>query len=466
MKSIIFSILPLFASSLCLAAPAPVDLFNGKDLAGWTQKGGQAVYKVEGDEIVGTSVIDTPNSFLCTERTYGDFILEYDFKVDPRLNSGVQIRSECFDRDTEVSWKGQAIKIPAGRVHGYQVEIDPDVARKRMWSAGIFDEARRKWLFPAPGDKAAETAFSEQGLKVFKPEDWNHVRVEAVGDSIKTFLNGEPRAVLKDSMTLRGIIGLQVHSIGKDKKVEGTQVRWRNLKITDLDPPANILTEEEKAAGWRLLWDGKTADGWRSAKAEAFPSKGWEIKDGVLTVHASGGAESAAAGDIITRERFSEFELMVDFRITPGANSGIKYFCQPNLDPVTGTGAKAATGSAIGLEFQILDDVRHPDAKLGRDGNRTISSLYDLITAADTKKPNQIGEWNTARVVAKGKHVEHWLNGTKVMEYDRGSPQFREIVATSKYKKIPGFGEWADGHILLQDHGDRVSFRNIKIRVP
>ena len=225
-------------------------------------------------------------------------------------------------------------------------------------------------------------------------------------------------------------------------------------------------TKEEKAAGWRLLWDGKTSDGWRSAKAETFPAKGWEIKDGILTVHASGGAESAAAGDIITKERFTEFELMVDFRMTPGANSGIKYFCQPNLDPVTGTGAKAATGSAIGLEFQILDDVRHPDAKLGRDGNRTIGSLYDLITASSDKKPNQIGEWTTARVLVKGKQVQHWLNGVKVVEYERGSPAFREIVATSKYKKIPGFGEWADGHILLQDHGDRVSFRNIKIRVP
>lgn len=448
------------------AAPAPVDLFNGKDLAGWTQKGGKALYKVEGGEIVGTSVMDTPNSFLCTDRTYGDFILEYDFKVDPRLNSGVQVRSECFDSETTVEWKGKTIKIPAGRVHGYQVEIDPDVARKRMWSAGIYDEARRGWLFPAAGDKATEKAFSEQGIKVFKPGDWNHVRVEAVGDSIKTYLNGEPRAVLKDSMTLRGIIGLQVHSIGKDKNKDGTQVRWRNLKITDLDPPANVLTDEEKAAGWRLLWDGKTSNGWRSARAETFPSKGWEIKDGVLTVHASGGAESAAAGDIITRERYAEFELLVDFRITPGANSGIKYFVQPNLDPVTGTGAKATTGSAIGLEFQILDDVRHPDAKMGRDGNRTISSLYDLITAAETKRPNQIGEWNTARVMVKGKHVEHWLNGTKVVGYDRGSPEFREIVANSKYKKIPGFGEWADGHILLQDHGDRVSFRNVKIRVP
>ena len=121
-----------------------IELFNGKDLQGWVQRGGKAVYTVEGNEIVGTSVTNTPNSFLCTEKTYGDFVLEYDFKVDQRLNSGVQIRSECFDNPTEVEWQGKAIKIPAKRVHGYQVEIDPDVPRGRMWSAGIYDESRRK----------------------------------------------------------------------------------------------------------------------------------------------------------------------------------------------------------------------------------------------------------------------------------------------------------------------------------
>jgi hypothetical protein len=466
---------PLAACMIPLVGVAqqPVDLFNGRDLSGWVQRGGKATYAIEGNEIVGTSVLNTANTFLCTEKTYGDFILEYDFKVDPKLNSGVQIRSECFDTAREAVWNGKTNKIPAGRVHGYQIEIDPDVPRKRMWSAGIYDEARRGWLFPPDGEQGPQAkAFSELGLKIFKPNDWNHIRVEAKGDSLKTWLNGTLCADIKDSMTPRGFIALQVHGIGNDKSKEGTQVRWRNLKLTELPggrasaSELNTLTAEEKAAGWRLLWDGKSTDGWRSAKSESFPKRGWEMNDGVLTVLASGGAESAAGGDIITRERFSQFELVLDFKITEKANSGIKYFCQPNLDPITGTGAKTATGSAIGLEFQILDDARHPDAKQGRDGNRTIGSLYDLIPAVAAKKVNPIGDWNTARVVVRGSHVEHWLNGEKVLEFERGSPAFRDLVARSKYKTIPGFGEWADGHILLQDHGDRVSFRNIKLRAP
>ena len=455
----------LLAIQPAYSESAAADLFNGKDFTGWTQRGGKAKYTIENGEIVGTSVLNTPNSFLCTNREYGDFILEYDFKVDPRLNSGVQIRSLSFDKPFEYEIDGKTFKVPAGRVHGYQIEIDPDTNRKRMWSVGIYDEARRGWLFPPADNKEHQAAFSEKGMSVFKPEDWNHVRVEARGDSIKTWLNGEPMADLKDTLTASGFIALQVHSINK-AEFEGTQVRWRNLKITDLDPPANTLTDEEKAAGWKLLWDGKTSDGWRGAKSDSFPAKGWEIKNGVLTVLANGGAESASGGDIITLERYSDFELKLDFKMTPAANSGIKYFCQPNLDPITGTGASTTTGSAIGLEYQILDDLRHPDAKMGRDGNRTLASLYDLMTAEASKKPNPIGQWNHAHLIVRGNHIEHWLNGVKVIEYERATPEFRKMVAASKYHNIPGFGEWADGHILLQDHGDHVSFRNIKILVP
>jgi len=267
-------------------------------------------------------------------------------------------------------------------------------------------------------------------------------------------------------MTRRGFIALQVHTIGSDRGLAGAEVRWRNLRITDLTPPDNTLSKLEKAEGWKLLWDGRSTKGWRGAKLEAFPKKGWKIEKGVLTVLASGGGESVGGGDIVTKERYSEFELSLDFRITEGANSEIKYFCQPNLDPITGTGAKSATGSAIGLEFQILDDERHPDAKQGRNGNRTQASLYDLITASSTKRSNPIGEWNNARILASSSHIEHWLNGRKVLEYERGSTAFKSLVAMSKYKTIPGFGEWKDGHILLQDHGNEVSFKNIKIRTP
>lgn len=229
--------------------------------------------------------------------------------------------------------------------------------------------------------------------------------------------------------------------------------------VLSAPPPTtvdNALSSAEKEEGWQLLWDGKTTDGWRSARSDKFPEHGWEIKDGVLSVLPSGGAESANGGDIVTREKFANFELVADFKITPGANSGIKYYVDPDLNK--------GAGSAIGLEFQILDDLRHPDAKLGRDGDRTMASLYDLIPAATSKKPNPIGEWNTARIISRGHHVEHWLNGQKMLEYERGSAEFRDLVAKSKYAKWPGFGELPDGPILLQDHGDAVSFRNIKIR--
>lgn len=228
--------LSLLSLALVLAAFAAEDaaapLFNGKDLSGWVQRGGKATYAVEGDAIVGTAVLNTPNSFLCTEKTYGDFILEFEFKADPRLNSGVQIRSECSDTPQPVEKDGKTVAIPAGRVHGYQVEIDPDPQRNRWWSAGLYDEGGRGWLYPGPkgGDGKA---FTEQGRRIFKTNDWNRVRVEAVGDSIKTWLNGTPCADLKDSKTPRGFIALQVHGIGKDKAKEGAQVRWRNLKLTE-----------------------------------------------------------------------------------------------------------------------------------------------------------------------------------------------------------------------------------------
>ena len=463
---LILMAMPLVAPAL-FAKDGWIDLFNGQNLGGWVQCGGQASYAVEDDTIVGTSVLNTPNSFLCTTKTYGDFILEYDFTVDPKLNSGVQIRSECLDRPKQLEWNGKKIQIPAGRVHGYQVEIDPDVSRGRLWSGGIYDESRRGWLYPSDGEQGAQgKAFSEQGRRIFKPQAWNHVRVEAIGASIKTWLNGTPCADIKDGLTPRGFIALQVHGIKDDQARAGAQVRWRNLRLQEVAStasaaPLNTLTEAEIATGWRLLWDGKTTAGWRGVKNESFPTQYWDIADGVFTVHAANGNKTPGGGNIITRELYASFELVADFQLTPGANSGIKYFVQSNLDPENHTGA----GPAVGCEFQLLDDERHPDAKLGRDGDRTVGALYDLIPPAPAKKVNPIGEWNSAHIIVQGKHVEHWLNGQRVLEYERGSAAFRAVVAQSKFKSIPSFGEWPEGHILLQEHGNRVHFRNIKIRM-
>lgn len=451
----------LLVSLLCLTCALPVlaqdgwqTMFNGKDFTGWKQLNGQAKYHVEGDQIVGVSTLNTPNSFMVTEKTYSNFIFEVEVKVDPRLNSGIQFRSLSKPDYNN------------GRVHGYQAEIDPS---QRAWSGGIYDEARRGWLYPLSDNPKGQTAFVNGA--------WNKYRIEAIGNDLRIWINGINTANIVDNETSEGFIALQVHSI-RDKEQEGSEVRWRNLRIrtTDLekerwpmDPQVkeinyipNTLTSYEKRKGWRLLWDGKTTDGWRSAKSDKFPEKGWEIKDGVLTVLESGGGEAAHGGDIVTRETFSQFELIVDFNITEGANSGIKYFVDPELNK--------GSGSAIGLEFQVLDDAKHPDAKHGVEGNRTVGSLYDLIRADNLSIPgrnkvfNGVGKWNRARIVVKDGHVEHWLNELKVVEYDRMSQMFKALVAYSKYKDWKNFGQIPEGHILLQDHGNTVHFRNIKIR--
>ena len=423
-----------------------ISLFDGETLNGWTQKGGEAQYTVRDNTIVGTTVANTPNSFLTTDKDYGDFILELEYKVDSSMNSGIQIRSNSlpYYRD--------------GRVHGYQIEIDPS---NRAWSAGIYDEARRGWLHPLTDNAEAQKAFQQN--------DWNHYRIEAIGDTLKTWINDVPAAYLIDDKTDKGFIALQVHSIGENQK-EGTEIVWKNIKIlTDslskysrkspLRPivTKNALGVDEAKNGWEMLWDGKTTEGWRGAKLDEFPTKGWEIKDGVLSVLSSGGEESAAGGDIVTKELYGDFELQVDFRITEGANSGIKYYVDTDLNK--------GPGSSIGLEYQILDDKRHPDAKLGNhEGSRTVASLYDLIQADPNKPMNPPGEWNTAHIISKDNHVEHWLNGMKVLEYERNSDNYLKLVSESKYSKWPNFGESDQGHLLLQDHGDNVSFKNIKVK--
>jgi hypothetical protein len=199
-----------------------VKLFNGKDLKGWVQRAGKAKYRVEDGEIVGASVPNTGNSFLCTERDYGDFLLELEFKVDPALNSGVQIRSQYVEPDKSMKSADKTIKGgKEGKVFGYQVEIDPS---KRAWTGGIYDEGRRGWLNDLKNNEKAREAF--------KAKEWNTFRIMCHGDSIKTWLNGVPAADLKDSVTPSGFIGLQVHGVGK--RVEPLEVRFRNIRIKQL----------------------------------------------------------------------------------------------------------------------------------------------------------------------------------------------------------------------------------------
>jgi Domain of Unknown Function (DUF1080) len=270
-------------------------------------------------------------------------------------------------------------------------------------------------------------------------------------------------------MTMKGFIALQVHAVSKPEEV-GLQIRWRNIRIQTknlkpspydkifvLNTIPNNISEQEKRNGVQLLWDGKTTDGWRGAYKDKFPAKGWEIKDGTLSVLASAGAEAANGGDIVTQKEYGAFELQFEFKITDSANSGVKYFV---------TEKENNSGSAIGLEYQVLDDDKHPDAKLGSIGNRTMGSLYDLIPSLKIKDAQKkIGEWNRGRIVVyPDNHIEHWLNGYKVVEYQRGTQYYYALVAKSKYEKWPNFGMAAKGHILLQDHGNNVTYRSIKIK--
>ncbi|HMG67924.1 MAG TPA: DUF1080 domain-containing protein [Chitinophagaceae bacterium] len=427
-----------------------INLFDGKTLNGWKKGAGDAEYKVENGTIAGTTVVASSNSFLITEKEYDNFVLELEAKIDDTTsNSGIQLRSH-------VDPNGNNGK---GKVFGYQYELDPS---SRKWSAGIYDEGRRDWLYPLSLNHAAQD--------LFKLNEYNKIRVECFGNTIRTWINGQPAAVLIDTFDKKGFIGLQVHAVSKAEDA-GKKVYFKNIRLMPIAKPSadfptsvyvmdlipNNLSAYEKKNGWKLLFDGMDSKGWKGAYKDHFPDSGWQVKDGLLTVLASAGKEGGVGGDIVTTGQFRAFDLSFDFKLSTGANSGVKYFVTLN---------EHNQGSAIGLEYQLLDDKVHPDAKLGRDGDRTLSSLYDLIPAQKQERfIHPIGQWNMGRIIVyPNNHVEHYLNGVKVLEYERGSQAFRDLVAISKFKVWDHFGEAPKGFILLQDHGFEVSFRSIKIR--
>lgn len=288
------ALLTLLTLPLLAAGPDWKPLFDGKTLNGWTVCNGKAPYVVEGNMIVGATVEGSPNSFLCTDREYGDFVLEFETKTTAPLNSGVQIRSHRYAQDaTGKIFDGKKLverKFPAGRVYGYQVEVSDD---DRGVSGGVYDEARRGWLTrPEPDSKAA---------KAYKNGDWNHYRIEAYGDHIRVWVNGIQTTGIRDSMDLSGFIGLQVHSF---KGPHPTKVYWRNLRIQDLGRHT-----------WKRIWDGQTLNGWKHQGGGIFT-----VQDGAIYGRTKEGDERA--GYVVSDEAWSDLTLRLKFRI-PKGNSGV-----------------------------------------------------------------------------------------------------------------------------------------------
>lgn len=384
---------------LGLSAAAQEDfrpLFDGRTLAGWTRCNGQARYDVEDGAILGTTAEGSPNSFLCTEIEYGDFVLEFEVKTDPALNSGVQIRSHRYAAETRVMTNnGRQLverKHPAGRVHGYQVEISNE---KAGTSGGIYDEARRGWLHNTSSDAAARRAFRDN--------QWNHYRVEAVGDRIRTWVNGVACADLVDPMDQSGFIALQVHAYKGEKPA---QVRWRNLRIRDLG-----------RHGWKPLWDGRSWNGWtREGQGE------WSIEDGAIHARSLG---DSRGGFLISERSFADATARLRFKLVRG-NSG--FFLR--MDPKT----------RLSYEAEI-DEAKGTGGLFEPGGRRWIAGPEDNAAV-------RAGEWNELAASIHGGRVVFHLNGIKTVEL------------------VDDAGGRKQGRLALQVHSRRpteIWFKDIEI---
>jgi hypothetical protein len=391
----------LCSSSIVVAkTPASVDwqplLPNANSFAGFRQLGGEAKYEIKDGVVTGTSVPKTPNSFMASEKEYGDFELEYEFKVDEQLNSGVQIRSHS------------SADYQKGRVHGYQVEIDPSA---RAWSAGIYDEGRRGWLNDLKNNPKAGAAF--------KHNDWNKVRVEAMGDSIKTWLNGVPAADLRDAMDQTGFIALQVHGVGSDEKKVGTQVQWRNLRIKDLGRHI-----------WRPIFDGRSLDGWKPT-----PGGRWEVTNG--EIHGTNPPDDARHGILLSDKTYGDFTARFQFKVNKG-NSGFYFRCEPVKGPV----------AVRGFQAEVCED--NETGGLYETEGRGWVAQTDKAKM-EKEKIYRPGNWNEMWVSAHGSRLVVHLNGHRTAD-----------VVDSK--QTP-----AEGKLGLQLHGGQqmdVEFKEIAALTP
>jgi hypothetical protein len=415
-------------------------LFNGKNLEGWKQLGGVAKFEVINGEIVGTTVLNTPNTFLTTEKLYSDFILEVEFILSERMNSGIQFRSESYPEYNN------------GVVHGYQCEVDPS---ERSWSGGIFDESRRSWLYPVDLNPDAKSAF--------KIGEWNKFRIECIGSSMRTWLNGIPVAHLIDDMTPEGFIALQVHSIRDNKEHLGRQIKWRNIRIKTKNlvpsPPDNIyivnlipndLNPSEVFQGYKLLFDGETTDGWESFCKDSIYLDRWVAEDGVLSYHPEFGSKK---NNIATVENYNAFDLKFDFNLSAQSESGIIY-------------RMGKVDLSKGLEYQLFDDLSYSDEQISIDTGHACASLFGLIPAKYypwmNKKP---GIWNQGRIILSADDkVQHWLNGRKVVEYDLKDGIVQDLATGAKPSIIKDFMIAKESPVILQASEGVVAFRSIKIR--
>jgi hypothetical protein len=399
------------AAAAAAAEEVWIDLFDGNTLTGWVQKNGYATYTVEDGTIVGRTADGSPNSFLCTEKDYGNFELTFEVRVDNELNSGVQIRSQTTDGSNH------------GRVNGPQVEIE--ASGDNGAEAGyIYGEATgRGWLTPAERLKPH---------KHFHDGEWNRFRILADGPRIQTWINDVAIEDLTDEAIFethpRGFIGLQVHGIRK-----GTgpyQVAWRNIRLRRLPEtprPANVLTAAEEQQGFQLLFNGRNLEGWKHGG-------NWTVEEGVI-------ARTARGSSLVYAERTipDDFELRFEWKVAEGSNSGVYY--RPTQ-----------------YEYQILDNARHPD---GKNPRTSAASLYFCMAPAyDATRP--VGEWNEARIVCKGSVIQHWLNGQKVIDFDYHDPRWSFEVELLRQR---GGDLTARGaHLSLQDHGDPVWYRSLRLR--
>nr|WP_295924261.1 DUF1080 domain-containing protein [uncultured Dyadobacter sp.] len=414
------------ASQPALAQKADGDwemLFNGKDLAGWKHLNGNHKIEVKDGMIVGTTVPGEPNGFLCTEREFGDFILELEVSIDTTMNnSGIQFRSLSN------------IDYLNYRLHGYQMEVDP---KPQRWSGSIYDEARRGWLYTTELNLPSKTAF--------KNNAWNHYRIECFGTSNRTWVNGVPVSHLIDDETVKGMIGLQLHSNNPNDPIPpgDHQIRFKNIRIKTKNiqpsPPDDVfivnlipndLSGAEKRAGYSLLFDGKTANGLSGAGNAKFPDSDWVIQNGTLTIKESKRKEKKS---VFLKSPYAAFELKFEFRLAEGADSGVKYQLVE------------AGENSEGLEFQIQDDMLPGNVPRGTD----LTALGSINGVAASKQTifskRRIGTWSNAmiRVYPDGR-VEHWINGFKMLEH--------KVKSQDK------------GFLMLENKGLSVSYRSIKIK--